>query len=125
MGIMTTILVIIIIIITIILITTIGFGAQGRSEFSATVSHPKVQTLSNRTLKGQGGTHTTGNHRGEGGYQGVGGWGGGGPSSAAPYIYSLYYSNYLSPYISGEIMLEPKTLKPKRPGFIVKDIWVS
>ena len=49
MGIMTTILVIIIIIITTILITTIGFGAQGRSEFSGTVSHPKVQTLSNRT----------------------------------------------------------------------------
>ena len=33
MGIMTTIFVII-----------IGFGAQGRSEFSGTVSHPKVQT---------------------------------------------------------------------------------
>ena len=48
MGIMTTILVIIIII-TMILITTTGFGAQGRSEFSGTVSHPKVQTLSNRT----------------------------------------------------------------------------
>ena len=46
MGIMTTILVIIII--TMILITTTGFGAQGRSEFSGTVSHPKVQTLSNR-----------------------------------------------------------------------------
>ena len=47
MGIMTTILVIIII--TMILITTTGFGAQGRSEFSGTVSHPKVQTLSSRT----------------------------------------------------------------------------
>ena len=60
-----------------------------------TVSHPKVQTLSNRmpdtqpaiameggaadrnhSGKGQGGTHTTGNHRGEGGYHGVGGGGG-------------------------------------------------
>ena len=47
MGIMTTIFVIIVI--TIIFITSIGFGAQGRSEFSGTVSHPKVQTLSNRT----------------------------------------------------------------------------
>ena len=66
MGIMTTILVIIIIIITIILITTIGFGAQGRSEFSGTVSHLKVQTLSNRTpnqpepLKGAQPTATRG-----------------------------------------------------------------
>ena len=61
-----------------------------------TVSHPKVQTLSNRTPdaqpaiameggaadrnhsgEGQGGTHTTGNHRGEGGYHGVGGGRGG------------------------------------------------
>ena len=48
---MTTILVIIII--TIILITAIGFGAQGRSEFSGTVSYPQVQTLSNRTLNQQ------------------------------------------------------------------------
>ena len=45
MGIMTTIFVII----TRIFITIIGFGAQGRSEFSGTVSHPKVQTLSSRT----------------------------------------------------------------------------
>ena len=55
-----------------------------------TVSHPKVQTLSNRTPdaqpaiameggaadrnhsgEGQGGTHTTGNHRGEGGRGGL------------------------------------------------------
>ena len=50
MGIMITIfVVIIIIIITIIFITIIGFGAQGRSGFSGTVSHPQVQTLSNRT----------------------------------------------------------------------------
>ena len=48
MGIMITIFVVIIII-TIIFITIIGFGAQGRSEFSGTVSHPQVQTLSNRT----------------------------------------------------------------------------
>ena len=80
MGIMTTISVIII---AIIFITIIDFGAQGRSELY--VSHPKVQTLSNRTPdaqpaiameggaadrnhsgEGQGGTHTTGNHRGEG-----------------------------------------------------------
>ena len=91
MGIMTTISVIIIAIIFIRYI--IGFGAQGRSELY--VSHPKVQTLSNRTPgaqpaiameggaadrnhsgEGQGGTHTTRNHRGEGGYHGVGGGGG-------------------------------------------------
>ena len=46
MGIMTTIFVIIT---TIIFITIIGFRAQGRSKFSGTVLHPKVQTLSNRT----------------------------------------------------------------------------
>ena len=33
--------------------TGVGFGAQGRSEFSGTVSHPQVQTLSNRTLNQQ------------------------------------------------------------------------
>ena len=38
-----------VIIITIIFITIMGFGAQRRSEFSEIVSHPKVQTLSNRT----------------------------------------------------------------------------
>ena len=38
----------------------------------------------NHSGEGQGGTHTTGNHRGEGGYHGVGGEGG--PSSAAPYM---------------------------------------
>ena len=38
-----------VIIITVISITIIGFGAQGKSEFSGTVSHLKVQTLSNRT----------------------------------------------------------------------------
>ena len=38
MGITTTI----VIIITRILVTIIGFGAQGRSEFNGTVSHPKV-----------------------------------------------------------------------------------
>ena len=48
MGIMITIFVVIIII-TIVFITIIGFGAKGRSEFSGTVSHPQVQTLSNRT----------------------------------------------------------------------------
>ena len=46
MGIMTTIFVIVI---TVIFITIIGFGAPGRSEFSRTVSLPKVQSLSNRT----------------------------------------------------------------------------
>ena len=30
----------------------------------------------NHSEEGQGGTHTTGNHRGEGGYHGVGGGGG-------------------------------------------------
>ena len=30
----------------------------------------------NHSGEGQGGTHTTGNHRGEGGYHGVGGGGG-------------------------------------------------
>ena len=43
----------------------------------------------NHSGEGQGGTHTTGNHRGEGGYHGVGG-GEGGPSSAAPYIGSRF-----------------------------------
>ena len=47
MRIMTTIFVIIT---PIIFITVSGFGGQGKSEFSGTVSHPnpKVQTLSNR-----------------------------------------------------------------------------
>ena len=45
----------------------------------------------NHSGEGQGGTHTTGNHRGEGGYHGVGGEGG--PSSAAPYIY-IYIHMY-------------------------------
>ena len=105
MGIMTTILVIIIIIIsiiTIILITTIGFGAQARTEFSGTVSHPEVQTLSNRTPnqqqpgkgaqpnantrgRGRGEPTPQGTTRGDGGYHGVAG-GGGVSSSAAPYI---------------------------------------
>ena len=97
MGIMITIFVVIIII-TIVFITIIGFGAKGRSEFSGTVSHPQVQTLSNRCptsnshgsrprpqggrARGEPTPHgTTG---GEGGYHGVGGEGG--PSSAAPYI---------------------------------------
>ena len=87
MGIMTTIFVIII---TIIFITVIGFGAQGRSEFSGTVSHPKVQPLvtgcpqaiamegaaadRNHRGEGHGGTHTTGNHSGGGGD--TMGWGG-------------------------------------------------
>ena len=90
MGIMTTISVIII---AIIFITITGFGAQGRSELYHILR--SVQTLSNRTPvaqpaiameggaadrnhsgEGQGGTHTTGNHRGEGGYHGVGGGGG-------------------------------------------------
>ena len=72
-----------------------------------TVSHPKVQTLSNRTPdaqpaiameggaadrnhsgEGQGGTHTTGNHRGEGGYHGVGGEGG---LAALHHIYIYIY----------------------------------
>ena len=72
-----------------------------------TVSHPKVQTLSNRTPdaqpaiameggaadrnhsgEGQGGTHTTGNHRGEGGYHGVGGEGG---LAALHHIYMYIY----------------------------------
>ena len=105
MGIMTTISVIII---AKIFITIIGFGAQGRSELYH-ILRSKLQTLSNRTPdaqpaiamdggaadrnhsgEGQGGTHTTGNHRGEGGYHGVGG-GEGGPSSAAPYIYIYTY----------------------------------
>ena len=92
MGIMTTISVIII---AIIFITIIDFGAQGRSELY--VSHPKVQTLSNRTPdaqpaiameggaadrnhsgEGQGGTHTTGNHRGGGGSRPQPQWGGAG-----------------------------------------------
>ena len=47
MGIMTTIFVIIIITITFITIT--GFGAPTCPEFSGTVSHPEVQTRSNRT----------------------------------------------------------------------------
>ena len=70
-------------------ITIIGFGAQGRAEFSGTVSHPKVQTLSNRTPNqqwpwngvqptattgGAAGGHTTGNHRGRG--WDTMGWGG-------------------------------------------------
>ena len=99
MGIMKTISVIII---AIIFITIIGFGAQGRSELYHIL---KVQTLSNRTPdaqpaigmeggaadrnhsgEGQGGTHITGNHRGEGGIPWGGG--GGGPSSAAPYMWS-------------------------------------
>ena len=46
MGIMATIFVIVV---TIIFMTIIGFGAQGRSEFSGTGSHARVQTLSNRT----------------------------------------------------------------------------
>ena len=107
LGIMTTILVVIIIIITIILITTIGFGAQGRSEFSGTVSHPQVQSLSNRTpnqqqpWKGAQPTATTGRRGeptpqgttgGEGGYHGVGGEGG--PSSAAPYM-CIHISIYI------------------------------
>ena len=71
-------------------ITIIGFGAQGRAEFSGTVSHPKVQTLSNRTpnqqwpWNGVQPTATTGGaaggnpHHGEPqgarvGYHGVGG----------------------------------------------------
>ena len=73
MGIMTTIFVIIII--TMIFINIIGFGAQGKSEFSGTVSHPKVQTLSNRTPNQQLEGHTTGE---EGGIPwGAGGGGGG------------------------------------------------
>ena len=43
MGIMITIFVVTII--TIIFITIIGFGAQGRSEFSGTVSHPQAKPL--------------------------------------------------------------------------------
>ena len=93
MGIMT----IFVIIITITLITIIGFGAQGRSEFSVELYH----ILSSKPLatgaqpaivmevgaadrnhggEGQGGTHThtTGNHRGVGGD--TMGWGGGGES---------------------------------------------
>ena len=74
-----------------------------------TVSHPKVQTLSNRTPdaqpaiameggaadrnhsgEGQGGTHTTGNHGGGGDTMG---WGAeGGPSSAAPYMHGTFNS---------------------------------
>ena len=87
MGIMTTISVIII---AIIFITIIGFGAQGRSELYHILRSKLFQTLSNRTPdawkgaqptattvgRGRGGTHTTGNHRGEGGYHGVGGGGG-------------------------------------------------
>ena len=78
-----------------------------------TVSHPKVQTFSNRTPdaqsaiameggaadrnhsgEGQGGTHTTGNHRGEGGYHGRGG--GGLAALHHIYIYTLitYNSTY-------------------------------
>ena len=112
MGIMTTISVIII---AIIFITIIGFGAQGRSELYH-ILRSGVQTLSNRTPdaqpaiameggaadrnhsgEGQGGTHTTGNHRGEGGYHGVGGEGG--PSSAAPYIYVCLCRCYTYIYI--------------------------
>ena len=82
-----------------------------------TVSHPKVQTLSNRTPdaqpaiameggaadrnhsgEGQGGTHTTGNHRGEGGYHGVGGGGGRGGLAALHHIY-IYIYLYLFIYI--------------------------
>ena len=38
----------------------------------------------NHSGAGQGGTHTTGNYRGEGGYHGVGGRGGGASSAAPP-----------------------------------------
>ena len=68
MGIMTTIFVIMI---PIIFITISGIGAQGKSEFSGTVSHPKVQTLSNRApnlaMEGGRADPTKDNHRGEGG----------------------------------------------------------
>ena len=71
MGIMTTIFVIMI---PIILITISGIGAQGKSEFSGTVSHPKVQTLSNRAPNlamegGEGGSHQRQPQGGGGGYQ--------------------------------------------------------
>ena len=62
MGILITISVII----TITIIIIIGFGVQGRSEFSGTVPYPAAQTLSNRTpnqqksWKGAQPTTTTG-----------------------------------------------------------------
>ena len=97
MGIMTTISVIII---AIIFITIIGFGAQGRSELYHILGSKPLKNWTpdaqpaiameggaadrNHSGEGQGRNDTTGNHRGEGGYHGVGGEGG--PSSAAPYI---------------------------------------
>ena len=54
-----------------------GFGRLARVRLASL-----VLTHTNRLTRT---THTTGNHRGEGGYHGVGG-GEGGPSSAAPYM---------------------------------------
>ena len=77
-GIMTTISVIII---AIIFITIIGFGAQGSLSNRTPDAQPAIAMEGgaadrNHIGEGQGGTHTTGNHRVEGGYHGVGGGGG-------------------------------------------------
>ena len=45
----------------------------------------------NHSGEGQGGTHTTGNHRGEGGYHGVGGGRGGLAALHHIYIYTYVY----------------------------------
>ena len=48
----------------------------------------------NHSGEGQGGTHTTGNHRGEGGYHGVGGGRGGLAALHHIYIYICIYKGF-------------------------------